>query len=167
MVKYKITILKILDQSLTNLLYLLAILALNYFLILKNPKPEWELREYTFFIILFFIMIYFLVIYPLCIVYNHYKYDKDTVLLIDNKAKKILYKSKELSKEFPVSDILSIKKYRSDRMFYIVFYYELFLKDETMIRLSSLLMLDIDKIFKDVKLRRERTNDLLLHRKSS
>lgn len=103
--------------------------------------------------------------YSLSVNYNHYKYDKSTCLTIDSKNKKIFYKSQEISKDFLISDIDIILEYKPRVPMFPFRYYGIILKDKSNIKITSLVMPNLNKDLKKIPREQYSTYDLYIYRR--
>lgn len=165
MKEYRITLLKALVQMIGEILSLIVVIYTINHLFLSDSADNSDIQR-TIIALFFLIIITSLLLgYPFFINYNHYKYDKNTKVLINLKEGKIIYTSQYLSKEFLISDITYITCYSAPFRAYVMHYYKVFLKDGTNIDITSLIFSKLPKELKKIKQGQERDNDLRLYRK--
>lgn len=147
MIKYKITLSSIFQVVSTHIV---GLVATSLFLCLIINK--WD-RNYLLFSVLFLVVwvlfLFYIGIVPLLIIYNHYRYAKSTSLTIDYEKGTVRYKTKEVVKEFRVSDVHFIEKYYTSR--YSPRLYKIFTINEDVIILPSILGAHFEEEFKNVK----------------
>lgn len=165
MIKYKITILTLLKNSIPNFIVLILFGVFCYyrfFNVVDNVSFEKILNTS----LALFYTLFFYVIFSFIFIFNHYKYDKDTCLIIDEENQKLIYQYKNSKKEISISDISLIKEYYMPIVIYSIYYYQMYFKDGSSIYISDLLMPELDIELQDIKFIKEGNYlDMLLHRK--
>lgn len=161
MIKYKITILNFLKQILSPLIGLVIIGAFLYY---KSGDKNFEIEWFE--LVILFCIVSFYVLFPCLVIFNHYMYDKDTCMMIDEANRKFIYQYKNEKKEVLIADITLIKEIHIPILLYTFYSYQIYCKDGTSIYMSDLLMPELDVEFQDVNQEREDNyRDIFLHRK--
>jgi hypothetical protein len=129
--EYRITPLNII-RALSPLIIALIFFASTLFHFYTMETDETDADKRLFWItMLWIVLCLYNVVYPLIIYWNHYSYDKDTLLIIDNQLDEFTYKKENIDIKMKVSDIRYAKSHHCSLRGYLMHYYALYLKEDT------------------------------------
>lgn len=107
-------------------------------------------ENYMFFIILISIILILTFIYPISVIRNYYIHDKNVIINIDDNNKIFTYKKNNIYLIFSFSEIDSVYRIESKYIHFIPYFYEVNLKNGSVVYVSFLL---IEKLSKDLGLK--------------
>jgi cbb3-type cytochrome oxidase subunit 3 len=139
--EYKITMRHFLKEWGLNILVVLFILYLLYLSHKPNPDIVDMTNKSKLVPVIYTTFMLVMALIPMIVLLNHYYCDKNTVLIIDTDSSEFLYKNGAYSKSVKINDIKLVKIYYSSIMIRRGFstrYFEVFLRDNTQILISSL-----------------------------
>jgi hypothetical protein len=164
--EYKITIARIIQACWLQCIVFIGFYCIWVYMVdcsisMKNVN---EILTPGFAILLFvdIIITGFVGIIPSLIYWNHYSYDKNSILTIDHYSNRLTYKNKTRNIDVNLSDILYIKQYNSRNRINMMHYYKLNLTDGTHFIVTSLLAPNLLKELNGVKNGRESMKDILI-----